>query len=432
MKHYPIVMIDDESFYLEMFAENLGEPFRVHGATNLAAGLALIRQIQPMALLLDIALPEKTEGLDALPQITRAYPNLPVFMLSNHDRLSFYRQAVDNGVVAYFIKKSDPVSQIREILVQHLCQNNHKGIIAESPAMKMILNTARQFAKSDMNILITGETGVGKDIIARYIHDVSHRAGEMYQSVNCAALEHSLMRSELFGYEQGAFTGAKNAHRGIIETGNGGTLFLNEIAEMDASDQAVLLKMLEDGEIRRVGSATHIKVDVRIIAATHQLLQERIQDGRFRQDLYYRLATLTLEIPPLRERIADIIPLAELFLEKYSAQEQKSPKVLGKSAKVVLQAYQWPGNIRELEQLVRRVVITCNHREITGNDLLIMAPKASQEGDYKTAVSQFRANLLRDALFRHKGNISQTAKVLGLSRNGLQKLIRELAIIPEL
>lgn len=430
MKHYPIVMIDDESFYLEMFAENLGEPFRVHGATNLAAGLALIRQIQPMALLLDIALPEKTEGLDALPQITRAYPNLPVFMLSNHDRLSFYRQAVDNGVVAYFIKKSDPIAHVRDILLQHI-QTDEPDIIAESPGMQSLLNTARRFAKSEANILITGETGTGKDVIARYIHNCSNRAGSVYQSLNCAALERSLMRSELFGYEQGAFTGAKKTHRGIIESGNGGTLFLNEIAEMDVADQAILLKMLEDGEIRRVGSSTHIRVDVRIIAATHQPLQTRIHDGVFRQDLYYRLATLTLEIPPLRERREDIVPLAELFLKKYAAHEQKSPKILGKSAKLVLQSYQWPGNIRELEHLIRRMVITCNHREISGSDLLFPDTQEYFQPDYKSAVNQFRARFLRDALLSHSGNVSRTAEALGLSRYGLQKIIRELAIVAE-
>lgn len=304
------------------------------------------------------------------------------------------------------------------------------------PVMEKILSICQRVAATDSTVLIMGESGTGKELIARYVHGNSRRTANPFIAVNCGAIPPDLLESEMFGHERGAFTGAVGARMGLFQLANGGTIFLDEIAEMSANLQVKLLRVLQEREIRPVGADRTIKVDVRVIAATNRDLATEVEKGRFREDLFYRLQVIPIVIPPLRERRSDIPLLVQHFLEKHNAQRPSQPTRIADDAMVHLWEYDWPGNVRELENLIERMVVLSDDGAIRVeslppnirsfiSDKKIPRPTLTDEGiDLNQAVEEFEYRLIDEALRRTKGNKQAAARLLGLKRTTLVAKLR--------
>jgi transcriptional regulator with GAF, ATPase, and Fis domain len=304
------------------------------------------------------------------------------------------------------------------------------GIIGESAAMKAIFGQLAKVVDTRATVCVEGETGTGKELVARAIHYQSKRRDKMFVAQNCAALPENLLESELFGYKKGAFTGADHDHKGLFEIASGGTLFLDEVTELPLGLQAKLLRVLQEGEVRPVGSTKSISVDVRLISATNKSMEEEAEAGRFRQDLYYRLKVFPLRLPPLRERREDIPLLCEHFLRKYSNEMKKPVAGISQEALDLLLAYHWPGNVRELENEFQRIVIQCDPDAFVGPEHLspqirkvesLVGRIAPQKGTLKDMMEEVERWLLTEALRQHGGNKTRTAETLGITREGLHK-----------
>ena len=310
---------------------------------------------------------------------------------------------------------------------------------------EQVLKLAKQIAPSEANVLLTGESGTGKEIFSRFVHDNSKRANKKFVAVNCAAIPETLLESELFGYEKGAFTGAVARRIGKFEEASGGTLLLDEISEMDIRIQAKLLRAIQEKEIDRIGGKAPIKVDTRIIATSNRNLDEAVKNGTFRQDLYYRLNVVNINIPPLRERVDDIIVLAKHFVKKYSELNDIEIKPIAKSAEKKLLNYLWPGNVRELENTIHRAVLLSTGKEIDDNAIILDSPDSvinKSEGEVMTGaefvgntVANMERNLIIDTLKHTMGNRTVAANILGISirtlRNKLKQYENEGFSIPE-
>ena len=297
--------------------------------------------------------------------------------------------------------------------------------------MARVLALAQQVARTDANVLLLGESGTGKELLAQALHDASKRKGR-FVAINCAAIPETLLESELFGYEKGAFTGATKSTLGKIETANGGTLMLDEIGDLPMPLQAKLLRFLQERVIERVGGRQEIPIDVRVVGATHQDLKARIADGRFREDLYYRLAEIVVEIPPLRERVGDAVLLAHAFARRFATEMRRPVPTLGDDAVRGLEGHRWPGNVRELQNIVKRAVIMAEEDRITAADLgLRAAPAPSDEAatlDLRTVRENAERQALITALARTDGNIVRAAELLGISRPTLYDMMNRLQI----
>jgi DNA-binding NtrC family response regulator len=309
------------------------------------------------------------------------------------------------------------------------------GMIGKGPRMQEMFEQVQTVAQVDSTILITGETGTGKELLARAIHQASLRCNQKFLAINCAALPESLLEAELFGYEKGAFTGAFSRKKGIFETVNGGTLFLDEVGEIPSSMQVKLLRVLEEQEIQRVGGTETIHIDVRIISATNEDLKELVTSGRFRKDLYYRLYVITFKVPPLRERLDDLILLVDHYLDLFSRKCKKQKPVITREAITVLTNYQWPGNIRELKNVIERAVVMDRDKQITPEDIILPEevqplPKAKMGEPqlFHESIEGYKRYVIEDALKKSSGNQSKAAQLLGLQRTYLARLIRQLNI----
>lgn len=306
-------------------------------------------------------------------------------------------------------------------------------IIGDSPAMRRLFEHVRKVMDTPVTVLVHGETGTGKELIASSLHDWSSRRGQMFVAQNCAAMPENLLESELFGHKKGSFTGATSDKKGLFALADGGTLFLDEIGELPLALQAKLLRVLQEGEYRPLGAARTETADVRVVAATNRDLEEEVREGRFREDLYYRLGVFPLKVPALRERREDIPLLAEYFLSKYAADFGRTLHGLAQSTKELLQAYDWPGNVRELENEVQRMVIQSDECDVVPPEALasrirkaenIAARVKPSKGTLKEMMEQVEMSLLADALRDHDGNKSATAKTLGITREGLHKKLK--------
>jgi two-component system NtrC family response regulator len=305
-------------------------------------------------------------------------------------------------------------------------ERQFEELVGSSPKMETIFRTIEQVAPTDAPILIEGETGTGKELVARAIHRRSSRAQGPFVVINCGAIPENLLESELFGYEKGAFTGAGSKKYGKFELGNKGSVFLDEIGELPLNLQVKLLRVLENYEIERIGGVSPIKIDVRIIAATNKVLKEAVEQQKFRQDLYYRIGIFKLSLPPLRERREDILLLANYFLDKY----KMNKKIIGfsKEATRALQQYHWPGNIRELENRIKRAVVMARHEEIELTDLDLRGAFASRLPLLKEAKAQVEKDLLIQALLKHRGNITRAGEEIGIHRKNFIMLMRKYGI----
>lgn len=448
-----IWVIDDEKGILETLGGILqDEGYQVETFALAKSALERLSQKTPQAIFLDLWLKDM-DGLEVLAKIKEHNASLPVIIISGHGTIETAVKALKMGAFD-FIEK--PLSYER-ILVSlenalkfaRLEEENRRlkaqiyeqvQLIGRSKAISEIKEVIQKVAQTDTTVLITGESGVGKEVVAKLIHLHSKRAEGPWVEVNCASIPETLMEAELFGFEKGAFTDAKTTKKGKFELAQGGSLFLDEIGDMNLSAQAKVLRVLQEKRIERLGGQRPIEVDVRIITATNKNLEEEIAHGRFREDLYFRLRVFPIHIPPLRERPEDIEPLCEAFLEEMALKTGLGRKRLQPKVIELMKKYPWPGNVRELKNFIERLVILTTTAEITLDDLpqdflLSLTKKkilrVNQEPwfmakDFRTAKNLFEREFIRRKLEAFQGNITQTAREIGLERTYLQKKLKEL------
>jgi len=437
-----ILIIDDEKTQREALASFLEkENYSTLTAERGGEGIKLSKGVD--LVLLDLKLPDM-DGLDVLSKIKEIDPEIEVIMLTAYGTVETAVSAMKKGAFDYLTKPIDldellllikralekkemerEIKFLREELIKY---TGEPLIIAESEKMKEVLSLAVRVARSSSSVLIYGESGTGKELIARAIHYSSPRKSKRFVAISCAALPETLLESELFGFEKGAFTGALSGKPGKFEVANGGTIFLDEVGDIPLSIQVKLLRVLQEKEIERLGSNELRKVDVRIISATNQNLEKKIKEGKFREDLYYRLNVVTIEIPPLRERKEDIIPLAKHFLEKFRKEIGKPIEGFTKEAKELLLSYHWPGNVRELQNAIERAVVLTRSNLIRKEDLPLSTPQ--EEEEIRTPEDLERKYIER-VLKKTRWNIKKAAEILGIHRNTLRLKIKKYGLDSE-
>jgi DNA-binding NtrC family response regulator len=385
-----------------------------------------------------------SEGLELLEQLHAYDPTLPIVVMTAWASIQLVVEAMQKGARDFVQKPWDNArlrtiarnqielgralrsSQRLETENSILRADGAVPIVAESPAMKRVLEVVARVAPSDANVLVRGENGTGKGLVARALHAASRRAAKPFISVNIGGLAETLFESELFGHVKGAFTDARQDRMGRFELADGGTLFLDEIANVTLTQQARLLRVIESGEFERVGSSQTRKADVRLISATNAALEQDVQGGRFRQDLLFRLNTVQITIPPLRDRREDIPPLAAQFLDRFARRYRKDITGFDAAAIKAMLAHPWSGNVRELEHAVERAVLMSAAPQITRTDLALETPSQSTIDDM--SIEEVEALLIRKALARFDGNVSRAAELLGLSRSALYRRIQRYSL----
>ena len=420
--------------------------YDVQIAGDRESALAQIRRFEPAVVILDLGLPPDengaSEGLATLEQILMLSSATKVIVVTGNQDMGNAVRAVGTGAYDFYQKpfESEMLALIvgRAFRLHKLEQENTRlrmrqsdaatqGIITSDPQMQKMCRTVERVAPSDATVLVTGESGTGKELFAKALHQLSNRADSRFVAINCAAIPENLLESELFGYEKGAFTGAAKQTIGRIEYANGGTLFLDEIGDLPFSLQAKLLRFLQERVVERLGGRGEIPVDTRVVCATHQNLSELIRQGKFREDLYYRLSEITLSIPPLRQRDGDAALLAHAFLEKYSSQQGRSIRGFKPDAIEAIENHPWPGNVREMQNVIKRAVIMTEGSQITLDDLAL---KVDQEETEPINLRKVREDAERKAVLRAmaraNGNVAMAADLLGISRPTLYDLMSRL------
>ena len=471
-----IVIFDDESVMGRILVKTLGlEGFDAKAFTNPLEGLEIMDQLQPDVLLTDVRMPEM-DGLQVLERMRRDYPDVPVLVLTAFGTIEGAVSAMQLGAFNYITKPfqhGNLVAQIlramehRRVLQENVRLseqlsevNQPRHIIGHSQPIQAVRGMIERAAPTDSSVLITGRSGVGKELVARAIHQQSRRAKERFVAINCPSIPSSLIESEMFGHERGAFTGADRSKMGLVELAQGGTLFLDEIAELPLEMQVKLLRVIQEREIQRVGGLKLIPVDLRLIAATNRDLQEEMAAGRFREDLFYRLNVVHLHIPSLGERTSDILELAEHFLDRIGRRMQRHGLRLSAGAQAKLQAYHWPGNIRELENVIERALVLSSTSVIEENELMINlngegghnghnghpaappAPQLAQSAaaaqqvrwsiDYREARDQFEREYLLSLIEQAGGNMTRASQISGISRRNLYEKLEKVGLSEDL
>ena len=440
---FKILIAEDEEITLNNLVETLrDEGYDVVGARD---GIGAIQQLdreQYDVLITDIKMPDVT-GIELLDRVKEKYPSTEVIVITGFGSIGSAVDAMRKGAMDYITKPFDLdelALRVRKIHDQKVLRKENIAlktfygmdkevrIIAKSPEMKQILDTIQGMTASDANMFLTGETGVGKSLIAKIIHFTSGRKNMPFLSLNCATLTEDLLASELFGHEKGAFTGAVAMKQGLVEIADTGTLFLDEIAELSPNLQAKLLKVVEEGEFYRVGGTRPQKVDVRFIAATNQNVKGIIAEGRFREDLYYRLNIMDIFIPPLRERHEDIKPLSGYFLQKHVPRSRKKITGFSDEALEILMHYSFPGNVRELENIIERAIILEKGQLLSKESL----PQGIRMLDIETfdpnqikTVDEVIRDYSEKVVKMAAGNRTKAAELLGISRTSLWKILKE-------
>ncbi len=413
------------------------------------SALALVRRHQPPVVTMDLGLPPDpdsvSEGFKLLEQILAIAPQTKVIVLTGQNDRSNALRAVGLGAYDFFAKPFEVdmlgLTIERAYRLYDLQQENNRlqlmhqpdvlaGLITRDPEVLRVCRTVEKVAASDATVLVLGESGTGKELIARGVHAASPRSKERFVAINCAAIPDNLLESELFGYEKGAFTGAVKTTPGKIETAHRGTLMLDEIGDLPHSLQAKLLRFLQERVIERIGGRQEIPVDVRIVCATHQDLKVLIKEGRFREDLYYRLAEIVVSIPPLRDRKGDAALLAHAFVRRFAAEQNRGAMTLREDALRAIEAHGWPGNVRELENCIKRAVIMADGNQITLDDVGLNEVQEDQEIclDLRLVREQAEKCVIIAALARSDGNVLKAAEMLGVSRPTLYDLMHRYGL----
>ena len=443
-----VLIVEDDSAIATQMKWALAQDYEVLLAEDRATAIDLFKEETPPVVTLDLGLPprpaEVEEGFKALAEMLLHDGFAKIIVITGQGEKDNALKAVGEGAYDFFskpiqidelkvvLRRAFYVSQLerenRE-LQQRLSAESFKGMLGSSPQMQEVFASIRKVATTEVPVLITGESGTGKELVAKAIHQMSAREGGPFVVINCSAIPETLLESELFGHEKGAFTGAHIQRKGRFETAQGGTLFLDEIGELSLSLQVKLLRFLQEQRIERVGGREQIFVDVRVMAASNRDLKEAMREGRFREDLYYRLGVVTIALPPLREREGDILVLATALLHKYSAESKKKITGFTPHAVRALETYQWPGNVRELENRLKRAVIMAEGSKISPQDLELVYKPAKYEGrKLKDAMEGLEKDLIERALSKNKGNITKAAEELGVSRPTLYELMERLGI----
>jgi two-component system response regulator HydG len=447
-----ILIVEDEQAHAEAMAEGLGRlGHNVEAVYDGPSALAKFKSQQFDIVVTDLMLGGDIDGLDVLREALSAMPAAKVVLVTAHSSVQTCREALQQGAFDYIEKPLDldelrsVVQRAAEMTAQRRTINElrqrlderygFENIIGQSPAMLSILDTVRRIAPSNIPVLILGESGTGKDLIANAIHQNSTRADHRFVPVNCAGLSESLLEDELFGHVKGAYTGAAGERSGRFEHADGGTMFLDEVGDMPLSMQAKLLRVLENGEVVRVGSNEPIQVDVRVISATNSDLAERVKDKEFREDLYFRIKGATIAIPPLRERREDIPLLIDHFISQANDKHGRKVKGLTQEARRVLMAYPWPGNIRQLRNAVENMVVLAGGERITVDDLPpeIHHPPQELAGQQLgqlagISIEEAERELIRNTLQMVGGNREQAASILGIGERTLYRKIKEYGL----
>ena len=441
-----ILVVDDEPSMRTTISILLKrEGYQVSQAGDGVEALKMLEQAQYDMVLTDLKM-EGMNGMELLRQVKAAAPPTEVLIFTAYGTVTSAVEAMKLGAYDYIGKPFDDdelllkVSRalerkalVREVL--HLRaelkgQRGMEGIIATSKEMNEVLTTVAQVAPTEATVLIEGESGTGKELVARAIHQGSPRRDRPFIPINCSSFPETLLESELFGYEKGAFTGAEKGRKGLFEAAHQGTLFLDEIGDMPRSLQGKLLRALQEGEVRRLGSTNPIKVQVRIVAATNQQVEALVERGILRDDLFYRLTVVRIPIPPLRERRDDIVPLAHHFLEIYRKRAQKEISDFAPEAIQAMLNHPWPGNVRELENAVERGVILARSGSITKQDLSLGLPLSEGGSGEKGTLKELQRHHILSALERHGGNQAKAARELGIGRNTLWRRLKEYGLLP--
>lgn len=445
MKRKPkILIVDDEAVVRESLRDWMSDAgYQVFAAENGSRALEIIEREKLGIVIADLVMPG-IDGIELMKKAREIVPNIRVAIITAYGSVPTAITAIREGAYDYIEKPfcPDRVELLVEKMVEHqgLIEENialhqkleeryrFENIVAKSPKMRQVIEVIKVIAKSNATILITGDSGTGKELVARAIHSQSHRRAKPFIAVSCAALPETLLESELFGHEKGSFTGAHAQKKGKFEIANTGTLFLDEIGEISANTQVHLLRVLEEKEFNRVGGNELVKVDVRVISATNKDLKKAVANGQFREDLYYRLNVVTIELPPLREREDDIPLLAQHFLKKFAIENQKEITGFSPDAIDFLLKYDWPGNVRELENAIERAVILAKNTSIEVTDLpqqnLISAGLAPQGG----MLREVEKNHILGVLTQSRRNYSKAARLLGISRATLYNKVKAYGI----
>jgi len=452
-----ILVVDDEKGVrdsLQLVLEYEG--YRILKASTGQEGLDKVEAGEPEVILLDVKMPG-LDGLEVLERLKPAETGRVVVMISGHADISTAVEATRKGAFDFLEKPLDQENvllTVRNAMTRARLERQNRllrteveekfTLVAQSAAMSEVLNLVERVATTDARVLITGENGTGKELIARRLHSLSGRATEPFVPVNCAAIPRDLIESELFGHVKGAFTGAHSNKVGKFELASGGSLFLDEVGDMSLSAQSKVLRALEEDVVERVGGSTPIRIDVRVIAATNKDLETQIGAGEFREDLYYRLRVVPLPIPPLRERPEDVAPLCDHFLAYYAAVDKRTPRVLTTEARERLENYPWPGNVRELRNTMERLVIMSEGETVTVSDVEVVLGTAAEEGvpgvrppeptgvedvtrllrespDLSSFKDEVERVYLLKVLEEHNWNVRAAARAMGIQRSNLYR-----------
>lgn len=448
-RHAPLLIVEDDLSLQKQLKWSL-DKFESVTADDVASAVLQFRRHAPAVVTMDLGLPPDqdsvSEGFKCLEKLLELDPAAKVIVLTGQNDQDNALRAIRTGAYDFLAKPVDPdvlsLTVERAYRLYELQQENRRlqmqqssdvfsGLITRDPGMQRVCRMIEKVAPSDATVLLLGESGTGKEVLAQGLHDASRRKGR-FVAINCAAIPETLLESELFGYERGAFTGATKSTIGKIETANGGTLMLDEIGDLPMPLQAKLLRFLQERVIERVGGRQEIPIDVRVVGATHQDLKARIADGRFREDLYYRLAEIVVEIPPLRERLGDPVLLAHAFARRFAADMRRPAPTLADDAVRALEAHAWPGNVRELQNMLKRAVIMADENRITALDLGLRSVSVEAQGvetlDLRAVREAAERQAVITALARTDGNILRAAELLGVSRPTLYDLMNRLQL----
>ncbi len=432
-----ILIVDDE---LEVCL-SLGEVLRSRGyevthTDDPRSVLPLIEKNQISIIIMDVRMPN-TGGIDLLQRVRERYLDIPVIMISGYASVENAVQAMKYGALNFFKKPIDLSSLLQEVERAELSAPRHRSFVAHDRVitlnshMQHVLSLARKAAPTDASVILTGESGTGKELLADMLHELSRRRDNVYVKLNCAAIPETLLESEMFGHEKGAFTDAHNKRKGKFEIADGGTLFLDEIGDMSLRTQAKMLRVLQEKRFTRVGGSEAIRTDFRVIAATNKDLTRMTRSGQFREDLFYRLSVIVISVPPLRERPEDIIPLAEEFRQRFNGVYGKAIKGFSPDVRTTLQKHDWPGNVRELKNVIERAVIFCETDYVDLADLpeqyhIVSISRREPEESLSEFAAENARSVILEALKRSHGVKGEAARMLNITRKTLYNRMKKL------
>ena len=438
-----LLIVEDDPGLQSQMRWCFSDQIEVSVAADRDSALTALRRMEPQVITLDLGLPPDaggaSEGFALLEEILRLAPMTKVIVVTGREdkenavkaigmgASDFYQKPLDADILTFVVNRAFRLAELEQENRELIGQTNGasiKGIVAASPEMMEICRTVEKVAPTDVTTLITGETGTGKELLARALHDLSHRAEQPFAAINCAAIPENLLESELFGFEKGSFTGATQAKKGKIESANGGTLFLDEIGDMPMALQAKLLRFLQERVVDRVGSVKPVPVDVRVVCATHRNVQELITQGEFREDLYYRVSEITLDVPALRERDGDALVIAQSLLKSLGKQLDRPSLSFSEDAVQAITSYAWPGNVREMINKVKRAIIMADGKRVSAGDLQLSTGEGEpvNQLNLRQVREQAEKQAIRQALHCTSFNMSQASRLLGVTRPTLYNL----------